>query len=41
MWTVNSTDDASTLLEAGVTRFTTDEVELLMGWKRVSCAMAA
>ncbi len=32
VWTVNDPDEATTLRELGVTRFTTDEVERLLEW---------
>lgn len=32
-WTVNDADQAATLREAGVDRFTTDEVETLLAWR--------
>ncbi len=34
VWTVDSADDAETLRAAGVTRFTTNQVERLMEWRR-------
>lgn len=36
VWTVNRVEDAETLRDAGVTRFTTDEVESLLAWARGS-----
>jgi glycerophosphoryl diester phosphodiesterase len=33
VWTVNDPDEAERLLAAGVTRFTTDEVQRLVAWK--------
>lgn len=33
VWTVNDPEHASALADAGVTRFTTDEVELLLAWR--------
>ena len=34
VWTVNDPQEASTLRSAGVTRFTTNEVEALLGWSQ-------
>lgn len=36
VWTVNTPEEASALRAAGVTRFTTNEVEVLMDWSRSS-----
>jgi glycerophosphoryl diester phosphodiesterase len=33
-WTVNTIDQAKALLDLGVRRFTTNEVELMVGWAR-------
>ena len=33
VWTVGSEEDAERLLETGVTRFTTNDVERLLAWK--------
>ena len=32
VWTVNNIDEARRLKDIGVTRFTTDQIELLLGW---------
>ena len=36
VWTVNDPQEASTLRAAGVTRFTTNEVEALLDWSRAA-----
>ena len=36
VWTVDTPDEASVLRSAGVTRFTTNEVAVLMDWSRSS-----
>lgn len=32
VWTVNNIDEANRLKDIGVTRFTTDQIDLLLGW---------
>ena len=35
VWTVNNIDEAKRLKDIGVTRFTTDQIELLLGWSTI------